>query len=522
MKPSRGSLPGKSRSRLQPWRAGLLLFLLLTLTGCNFPQGLPTSLPDSPQRQTEIAHILNPAEVTPPGEGPSPTPVSAGAPTQQPPIQYGDGTLTYTIQQGDTLPALAMRFSVSPNEIRSNTPLSQSGLLPVGLQVGIPEALEDTLPYDRVLFPDSEVIYGPSVGSFSAADFARQAGGFLSAYTETVKGQTLSGPEIVHLVALESSTNPRLLLAFLEYRSGWVLGSPTGAESDVFPIGYGAQDTGLYNELMITAKLLAQGFYGWRAGSFTSLNFSGSAGGRLSPRLNAGSAALMKLFAELYDRSGWERQLIEPGEFLQFYQELFGNAWDRALQVEPYLLATTSPPDLVLPFAVGEIWSLTGGPHNTWQTGTPFGALDFAPVTGEPACAASARWATAAAPGLVVRSMRGVVALDLDGDGDEGTGWVLVYLHMAEDGRAELNTWLAQDQIVGHPSCEGGSASGTHLHFARKFNGEWMGVQEPLPLALSGWRVVAGERRYEGYLVKEDQIVTSRPDGSSGSTIIRE
>jgi hypothetical protein len=115
-----------------------------------------------------------------------------------------------------------------------------------------------------------------------------------------------------------------------------------------------------------------------------------------------------------------------------------------------------------------------------------------------------------------------VVALDLDGDGDEGTGWVLIYLHMAEDGRAARNTWLERDDPVGHPSCEGGSASGTHLHFARKFNGEWTGVEEPLPLILSGWRTVAGERRYEGFLQKEDQIVTSRPDGSNGSTIIRE
>ncbi len=142
-------------------------------------------------------------------------------------------------------------------------------------------------------------------------------------------------------------------------------------------------------------------------------------------------------------------------------------------------------------------------------------------MTGEPQCAVSAKWATAAAPGLVVRSDRSVVALDLDGDGDEGTGWVLIYQHMSEESRVSLNTWLERDDPVGHPSCEGGKASGTHLHFAWKFNGEWVGVEEPLPLILSGWRVIAGEHRYEGFLIKEDQIVTSRSNGSSGSTIIR-
>jgi hypothetical protein len=60
------------------------------------------------------------------------------------------------------------------------------------------------------------------------------------------------------------------------------------------------------------------------------------------------------------------------------------------------------------------------------------------------------------------------------------------------------------------------------LHFTRKFNGEWVGVDQPLPLVLSGWRVVAGERRYAGYLQKGDQMVVSNPNGMSGSTIIRE
>jgi LasA protease len=85
-----------------------------------------------------------------------------------------------------------------------------------------------------------------------------------------------------------------------------------------------------------------------------------------------------------------------------------------------------------------------------------------------------------------------VVALDLDGDGDEGTGWVLVYMHVAEQGRVPVGTWVEQDAPIGHPSCEGGQSSGTHVHLARKFNGEWLGVGEPFPIILSGWRAFAG------------------------------
>jgi hypothetical protein len=115
-----------------------------------------------------------------------------------------------------------------------------------------------------------------------------------------------------------------------------------------------------------------------------------------------------------------------------------------------------------------------------------------------------------------------VVAIDLDGDGDEGTGWVLIYLHMAEQDRATVGAWLAQDDPVGHPSCEGGTATGTHLHLTRKFNGEWLPVDGPLPMVVGGWQVLPGEKRYQGYLVRGEEIIDARPNGTGNTTVIRE
>jgi LysM repeat protein len=500
----------------------LILACLLILVGCHFPQANPDEKVGPGQRKTEVAGILrpeNPGTATP---LPLPTEGVTGVTPPPSPLVQMEGYLIYTIQQGDTLPALARRFGVEAGDIWADSPLSPTGLLPIGLQVQIPDILESVLPYSVPILPDSEVIYGPSVGGFDAVEYARAAGGFLVRYSESARGEVMSGPEILQRVAIDSSTNPRLLLAFLEYRSGWVYGYPVNAESDRYPIGYGATDAGLYNELMITARLLAQGFYGWRDGSFSTLNFYRGGQARPSPGLNAGSVALMNLFAGLYTQADWEAQLYGEVSFLIFYQEMFGDTWSRAATVEPYLLSTDRQPELSLPFAPGEAWSLTAGPHITWQTGTPRGALDFAPITGEPACAVSSWWVTASAPGMVVRATRSVVALDLDGDGDEGTGWVLVYMHIAEKDRVPIGAWVDADAPIGHPSCEGGQSSGTHVHLARKFNGEWLGVGEPFPLVLSGWCAYAGAPRYEGYLQKGDMIVTSRPDGSSGSTIIRE
>lgn len=486
------------------------------------PQALPDSPPRGKQRQTEVAGILNPIALQTPQTTQTPTPDLPIPEPEITPQNTLDGDTNYLTQQGDTLAALAKRFDVPLEAIRGVSDLDPVALLPVGIRLNIPTDLTDVLPFSTPILPDSAVIYGPTVDGFDAQAYAESAGGYLAAHTEKVHDQVMTGPEIVQAVALESSTNPRLLLAFLEYRSGWVLGNPPGAGKDPFPIGYGAADSGLYNELIITAKLLAQGFYGWRDGSLTALTFIGGGQARLSPHLNAGSTALMHLFAALNDQADWEEQLFGSNSFLLFYQDMFGDPWPRAAEVEPYLLSTTRAPTLTLPFAIGEEWRLTGGPHITWQTGTPWGALDFAPISGEAHCIVSTYWVAASAPGLVVRSHRNVVAIDLDGDGDEGTGWVLIYMHIADAERVSVGTWLERDDPLGHPSCEGGTASGTHVHFARKFNGEWLGVEDPLPLILSGWRAYAGESRYAGFLQKGSDIVTSRPNELYGSLIVRE
>jgi hypothetical protein len=496
----------------------ILLATSLFLAGCNLPQAAGSGYVSNSQRQTEIAGILNPEGL------PTGTQNATAQTTQQPSEnEIRPGFIHYVTQQGDTLPSLAARFGVPVSGIQTDQALPPTGLLPPGLPLWIPDTLEETLPYPAAFFPDSAVIYGPSVGDFNAADFAVAAGGFLAGYSETVNDVPMTGPDIVQTIAVETSTNPRLLLALLEHRSGWVFGFPEGADSDPYPLGFGAgADTGLYKELMIAARLLAQGFYGWRAGTLLALPYPESADTRLTPTLNAGSVALMNLFATFFPQTEWDIALFGAVGFLNAYTDIFGDPWAEAALVEPYLPAETQQPDLTLPFPVGELWSLTGGPHITWQTGTPRGAVDFAPIIQEAICAVSVRWATAAAPGLVVRSDRGVVALDLDGDGDEGTGWVLIYLHIAAEERAAAGTWLAQDAPIGHPSCEGGSATGTHVHLARKFNGEWVGVGDPLPLVLSGWRAVAGEKNYEGYLVNGGNVVNASPTGLTGSVISRE
>jgi hypothetical protein len=277
----------------------------------------------------------------------------------------------------------------------------------------------------------------------------------------------------------------------------------------------------LYDELSLVASHLNIGYYSWRAGELNNLRFKGGGTARLNPALNPGTAAVMNLFSKFYEMPDWERSLFGTGNFLDLYEQMFGDPWQRAATIEPLLGPGVVQPVLELPFLPGQTWSFTGGPHRVLNLGSAVGALDFSPTTGSGGCGVSLAWATAPAAGLVTRSRDGILVLDLDGDGFEGTGWVLFFLHLAETGRLPAGAYVETDQQLGHPSCEGGRATGAHVHMARKYNGEWIAADGPIPFVLSSWLAHAGERNYEGYLSRDGQEVHANPGGSQTSLIER-
>jgi murein DD-endopeptidase MepM/ murein hydrolase activator NlpD len=386
----------------------------------------------------------------------------------------------------------------------------------------IPDRLGETTSA-RLALPDSEVIYAAPAGDFDLQGFITQGGGRLSRYQEWL-GSTgwTSGAAIVQRVAQENSINPRLLLALLQYQSGWVYGEPGNLAQDEYPLGLVDYDRrGLYRQLVWAVNQLSIGYYGWREGRLTSLQYPDGGGARLAPDLNAGTAALQYFFSRLYDKDGWTQALSLESGLPALYEQMFGNPWLRAQLIEPLFPAGLEQPVLILPFVREQVWAFTGGPHGAWEHDGAWAALDFAPASVQPGCFESFSWLTAAASGLVVRSERGVVVIDLDGDGDEHTGWVLLYLHVAEKLRVPAGTLVQQGERIGFPSCEGGVATGTHVHIARKYNGEWIPADGPLPFVLGGWRAHAGPAPYKGYLTRDDQTVQASDLGIYATRILR-
>ena len=141
-------------------------------------------------------------------------------------------------------------------------------------------------------------------------------------------------------------------------------------------------------------------------------------------------------------------------------------------------------------------------------------AVDFATDEQNLGCYVSARWVTAVTEGRVVHSDDGMVLQELDEDGFAGTGWVLLYMHIASDERVVNGTVLETGDPIGHPSCEGGSANASHLHFARRYNGVWIAADADTnwPLVMDGWVAENGARAYDGKLRKSSLVKTAEED----------
>ncbi len=365
------------------------------------------------------------------------------------------------------------------------------------------------------LLPDSEVVDGPANLDFDVVAAIQSADGWLAQAEQYLPstGRT-PAPQILARVALENSINPRLLAALLHFECGCVFSQSAQKLDGDYLLGvHDEAYKGLYRQLSWAVEQLNNGFYAWAFGS-PALTLTPP-----NPNWNPGSVALWYYFSQHARQTGQGQAQVESNlaAFLDEYTRRFGDPWEDA---QTYLPPDLKQPALSLPFPspAEHPWALTGGPHPPWTRQGPWAALDFAPtLRGETACATSPDWVLAPAAGRVVRSANGALVLDLDFDGHEQTGWALLFMHLAENGRLSPGTDVKPGARLGHPSCEGGPASGAHVHIARKFNGAWIPADGAIPFALGGWIAHFGEKPYQGTLTNNQQTITASPYGARQS-----
>jgi murein DD-endopeptidase MepM/ murein hydrolase activator NlpD len=453
-----------------------------------------------------------PQETVPAPEVPLSTPL----PTR--PV-YSPGELVdYTAQTGDTLPVLAVRFNTTLEEIRqANTFIPQSATtMPPGMPMKIPIYYTPFWGTPFRIIPDSLFINGPAQVGFDTGEFIASQPGWLNGYQEYAADANRNAAQIIDLVALKFSISPRLILALLEYQSGALTRPEATAIEQTYPLGFRSRARqGLYPQLLWAANLLNNGYYPWRTGNLTSIEYSDGRQMRFDPWQNAATVSLHNFFNAFAAREDYDKA-ISPDGLALTYASLFGDPWAAD---QPHIPGSLEQPSLRLPFRPGEVWAHTGGPHTAWGNGAPFAALDFAPPLIKGGCTPTERWVTAVASGVVARSEFGEVVLDLDGDGDERTGWNIFYLHVATEGRAPLGAVLQAGDPVGYPSCEGGSSTGTHVHIARKYNGEWVSADWTLPFVMEDWVPHNGSAPYLGTLTRQTRTVTACDCSNQGSFI---
>ena len=379
------------------------LFLTLLLSSCtksNRPDTYPTYDPFAPVNGTGAQVTLAPGSDvmqplrTPLGSTPTRAPLTVNVPAhnsssssttptpdQPHPIPTARDVLDqYTVQPGDTLGSIAQGYGITLESLMQANSLDESSILMVGTVLDIPPVEVDPNPGSSFkLIPDSELVYGPASAQFDVDSFIDEHAGYLAEYSQDVDGQTLTGAQIIELVSQNYSVNPRLLLALLEYRSGWV----TDAEPQNvdYPLGfYDSYYAGLYRQLAWTANNLNRGYYLWRVNALSTLPLSDGTYVPLDPTINAGTAGVQYFLSLFNNRPFWDNDVSKLGLF-DAYNKLFGYPFD--YDIPSLVPVNPTQPAMQLPFEEGVVWSFTGGPHGGWDSGSAWAALDFAPRSEE-------------------------------------------------------------------------------------------------------------------------------------------
>ena len=425
---------------------------------------------------------------------------------------------------GDTLSGIAASYGTTLSALMAMNELSNPDLLAIGQIIKLPPPPQSNSPNIRTL-SNKRLVRAGGANGFDVDGFVSSQPGLLSAIGDMVDtrradgvaiSEFLTSGQIVERVSLEYSVDPRILLSILDYKAGLLSRNDPELAEQIFPLLslFDSEDqdhTGLYALLSWLADRLNQGFYGWKYRNKKIVELSGGARFWYHPDLNAASVAVQYIMSLLSDEASWKSDIGEQG-LIMVYRKYFGDPFADAADLVPTDLGQ---PDLTLPFPPGDVWLFTGGFHGGWGNGSAWAAVDFAPPLEQDIqhfCYTSSFPLVAVADGTIARLGAGVVVLDLDRDDNEGTGWTILYLHVTRVDSLQEGQQIEAGQLLGYASCQGGFSTATHLHIARRYNGEWLPADcshcpenaRVAPFVMSNWQVVGLENQlYQGYLYNQ-------------------
>lgn len=202
-----------------------------------------------------------------------------------------------------------------------------------------------------------------------------------------------------------------------------------------------------------------------------------------------------------------------------------GEDTPKASELQPHLTYS-----LTLPFAAGETWWYTGGPHSDGLSkGVRYG-VDFSPSPNAISCkdgkphVYTEKYVRTIADGTVIHAgnpndpkdkYHSIVEID------HGNGLVESDMHLSEI-QVMVGQKVKQGDPLGYASCEvppGGETDGVHVHTDAVLNGKPIEIDR---LVLSGWEIRKTSGNYQGTMTKSGEDIRTadtRRCGPSAASI---
>jgi len=357
----------------------------------------------------------------------------------------------------------------------------------------------------QTLLSDGQFVWGPNVGNFNIEAFLNGHDSPLASYAKSIESW-----------ARYYSINPRVVLALLESNYGLISNFDPSANPDT--IHQLIEKTSVDLSLAFLQHMYEMGVrQKGRAPVFAqggqSFKFEDGTLAELTWSPSSASYALAAVESKgKLQNPGLSTQAIGGiGDFEAAFGYFFPETdpLDTSNNLEP----DTPPPDdyFQLPFPLGATWTFSG--VHSWSGSAAYpdrSSLDFStPWSNYPD--SPYKNTVAAAPGNSVIIEPNPVFSDTPCwvEIDHGGGWSTHYYHLVNLGSPGAVGPNSQNQLIGgigEETCNGGWASGPHVHFALFYNGAPYDLEG---LKFSGWTIheePLGDNLYSAGSIERDGV----------------
>ncbi len=399
-------------------------------------------------------------------------PTSAGAPEAL--LHQGQPTPTPTLEAPEPL-------------LPAPSPIADSTLTAKSLSQPAITSVE----WGQPLVSDGQFVWGPNVGDFDITEFLAARASPLLPYSN-----------LIEVNAAYAGLNPRVLLTVLEIRYGFVSDLPETLDAE--SLAALIEETSMALHLAFYEHLYQWGSRADQTANQAqpSIALADGASLQVASGTSSGSYALASILGNELPSTQAEPLLSAEtqGGFGSIFASFFPDVdpLDTSNDINPPGL----PPDdlFQLPFPLDSIWHFSG--LHSWaggNLGSDRSSIDF--LTSWPDFPDFPYKNTvAAAQGSARIRTPYSGRLPCWVEVDHGDGWMTSYYHLRNIGSTSGPIGLlSRNQLIGAigtETCNGGFATGAHVHFTLWYNGALFDLDG---VKLSGWTLHEGPRDADPY-----------------------